>query len=121
MPKATASLDDFLEAQLADPVVRTRALAVLLKLELGLQVAALRRGLRLSRAAFARRIRSTPRAVARMESGEYRGLTITRVLGIALATGATVDLRFVPVTRQRRQGGKGGRRRRTTAGHVERR
>jgi DNA-binding transcriptional regulator YiaG len=101
MAKNTASFDEYLDQMLsADPALRARVLREVKKLEIGMQIAALRERLGLSQAEFARRIGTKQPTVARMERGDYTGYTLKTLMKIAMATGATLDVRLVAPRRR---------------------
>lgn len=83
-----------LKMQLTDKEFKKCYERELRKLRLSMQIAEVRKRLGLTQKEFAKRLRTSQGAIARIESGQYTGYSLHTLEKIALATGARLDIRL---------------------------
>ena len=103
MAKRKTLMDELHEERARNSAFDARYQRDLARLQLANQIAQLRERAGLSQAALAARIGTRQAGVARMERSAYRGYTVGTLAKIAVATGATLDVRLIPARRGRRR------------------
>ena len=86
------SYEDFRDQQLADPEVRREYESLETEFELAREVLQLRKQQNLTQKQLAERMGTSQPAVARIESGNYRNVSLAFIRRLAKALGATPEI-----------------------------
>lgn len=88
----TESLDEFLKGQLKDEQFRKEYRALEPEFELAKEVIALRKNRNLTQKQLAEQMGTSQPAIARLESGNYRNVSLSFLRRLAEALGATTEI-----------------------------
>jgi len=86
--------NDYLKEKMKDKEFRELFQQEYKKLMIGFKIAQLRQKEGLSQRQLAKKIHTSQQAISRLESGTYRGYTISILEKIALVLGRTLDIKF---------------------------